>query len=582
MFQLLKAEVGCKARPLRRFARHPGRYHLKGKEEGGGGRAGEVICALVDRLASVEGLWSASPPIGRPWAARKSADEEEGGCEACILAIVGGDEDVLRDLWALVAGRTHRRRQELPPVFGGLVAAWFEGLEYGEKVRDEAEALWRVVKGVRRAVSKHKRDKKRMRSVNNKKRKNSSGHGRARDSGYGSITVTGGDLAAWKPADDLGATLIDCSSLPSSPGTERHGRDDDDPFVQTAVEYDVFLRKRGTLLQCHAATLDPNISTHTVAQDPTTEEPGQEYDVFLRRRSLAPNEYQQPNASYANSSSSTLHIPPASNSEEAENEYDADDDDSDYDNDDLDMYYSACIQNDEMELHPVQRATRSWENQVGSSQSLRSDPIDEAMDPRALAPSLADSFSQSQETYDPAQWTDVTIATWESRWKGDVVTKNCASSSVYSTNGTAVPHPQVFATSEVVSSGLLRQALASREELAWEAWPNPFAHVAHLPTITHSNASQRFLWTSSSRSSASSRTVAGTVGDGRANASLSLDHLQKALEDLEHLSIVGTEEGDSIGIPEGTVLPWESVSAVGHCSCSAQLGMFREGIPCDE
>lgn len=577
VFGMLVEEVGCKARPLRRFVRHPARYHLKEEE-------GKVVCALVDRLLSVQGLWSA--PLAHGAYARKVRGfMEEGGCEACILAIVGGDEDLLRDLWALVAGRTHRRRQKTPPVLGGLVAAWMENLEEGEKVRREAEELGRVVKRVRRAVWKHRHEKRSMRSVHKKKRKNISGYGRARDSGYGSTTGKGGHSAAWKPADDLGATLIDCSYLSSSHEKGRDGCGDDadanDSFAHTAVEYDILLRKRTTLSQSQATTLDPDIYTHSIAQDSTMEAQDGEYDVFLREKSPAGYHYQQPRASDARMSSSTLHIPPISISEEADNEYDADDDDSDYDHDELDMYYDACIQNDDMELHPVLRATSNMEAQVGRCLSLRSGLSDEAMDTRPLNLGQVDTLSQSEEAYDPAQWTDVTVATWDPRSRGIGGAENCGSSSVYSTTGTAVPHPRVLPTSTVVSSGCLRQALASRENLPWTAWPNPFVNVAPIATITHSNASQRFLCTSPSSSSASSRTVAGMVDDSRRNASLSPDHFQKALEGLEHLSIVDTGKGDIMGIPEGTVLPWESISAVGCCSCTAQLEMWREGISCD-
>lgn len=561
VFGLLVEEVGGKARPLRRFARHPGRYHLKQGE----GRPDEIR-ALVERLADVEGLWHGLV---------------ESGCEACILAIVGGDEDVLRDLWALVVGRTHRRRpQKAPPVFGRLVAVWIENLQDGEKVKREAEALGRTVKRVRWAVSKHRRERSSTRSVRKKQRKAASGRLKTRDSGYGSATGNGGDLAAWKPADDLGATLVYRSSSSLSREKGRDWCDDEDPFIQTAVEYDVLLRKSDTLSRCQLGTLDPNISTHTIPQDSTTDEQVEEYDVFLRERSTAAYHCQQPHASDAISSSSTLHIPPPSILEEGDDEYDADDDDSDYDEDEPEMWYRTLIPNSEGVFDPILRATSNLAAKVGRSESLRSDPGDGLMDPRPLTLGLVDGLSQNGEPYDPAQWTDVTAATRETRWRGGGVAEGYGSSSVYSTTGTAIPHPPVLAASTVVGSvGRLRRAFPSRDELAWAAWPNPFADAPPTTTITHSNASQRLPRASPSPSSP---TVAGMVGDSITTAALSPDDFYNALEGLDGLSNVDTAKGNPAGIPEGTVLPWESISAVGRCSCTAQLEMWREGIPCDQ
>lgn len=560
VFDLLVEEVGGKARPLRRFARHPGRYHLKRDE----GRPDEV-CALVDRLTDLEGMWHGSVL---------------SGCEACILAIVGGDEDVLRDLWAVVVGRTHKRRNMAPPVFGGLVAAWIENLEDGEKVKREAEALGRTVKRVRWAVSKHRREKRSIRSVSKSKRKARRGRERARDSGYGSATGNGGDLAAWRPADDLGATLVYRSSLSLSRENGRGRYDDMDPYIQTTVEYDVLLRKSDTLSRCQPGTTDPNISTHNIPQDSTTDEQFEEYDVFFRERSTAACHHQQLHASDANSSSSTLHIPPPSIPEEGEDEYDADDDDSDYDEDEPDMWYRTLIKNNDAEFDPIIHATSNSTVNISCSESPRSDPSDEAMNLRPLTLGLVDGLSQSEEPYDPAQWTDVTVATRDTRCGGGGVAEGCGSSSVYSTTGTAIPHPPVLAASTVVTSGgRLRRALTSGDELAWAAWPKPFADAPPITTITHRNAIQRLPRASPSLSN---RTVADTAGDSIITAELSPDDFHNTLQELDSLFIVNTAKGHIAGIPEGTVLPWESISAVGRCSCTAQLEIWREGIPCDQ
>lgn len=555
MFGLLVDEVGGRAKPLRRFARHPRRYHCKGGE-------GKVVCGLVERLVDVEGLWRGLV---------------QNGCEACILAIVGGDEDLLRDLWALVVGRTHRRRQKAPPVFGGLVAAWIESLEDGEEVKREVEALGRAVKRVRWTVSKHRREKRSMRSVRKSKRKARSGRGRVRDSGYGSATGNRDDLVEWKAADDLGATLVYRSSSSLSRGKGRDRCDDEDQFIQTAVEYDVLLRKSDTMSRCQPGSLDPNISTHTIPQDSTIDEQVEEYDVFLRGRSMAAYHYHQPHTSDASSGSSTLHISPPSIPEEGDNEYDADDDDSDYDEEEPELWYRTY---GDAEFDPISHVTSNLVANVGRSETLRSDPGDGEVDPRPLTLGLVDGLPQSEEPYDPAQWTDVTVATRDTRGIGGGVAEGCGSSSVYSTTGTAMPHPPVLVASTIVSSGgRLRRALASRDELAWAAWPNPFADAPPITRVTHSNASQRLPRASPS---SSSRTMAGTVGDSITTAGFSSDDFHNALEGLGDLSIANSPKGNTAGIPEGTVLPWESISAVGRCSCTAQLEMWREGILCDD
>lgn len=550
-----------KAKPLRRFARHPSRYHLK--DEG----QGKIVGALVDRLADVERLWHG---------------HVESGCEACILAFVGGDEDVLRDLWAMVVGRTHRRRKTAP-VFGGLIGAWIDNLHDGKRVKREATALGRAVKRVRWAVSKHRREKRSMHSVSKTKRKAMSGRRRGRDSGYGSATGNGVDLAAWKPADDLGATLVYRSSSSSS---REKGRDrcdyDDDPYIQNVIEYDVLLRRRETLSRCQSGNLGPNVSTHIVPRDSTPEEQDGVYNLLLRKKSPAAYQYKQPHASDASMSSSTLlHMPAPSISEKGNDEYDADNDDSDYD-DEPGTWYRTIMQNSDAEFDPTSRAASNFATNVGHSESPTSHQSDEATNARRLTLGLVDDFSQSEEPYDPAQWTDVTLATRETRWKGEGVAEGCGSSSVYSTNGTALPHPPVPTTTSTVlsSGGRLRRALASRDDLAWAAWPNPFTDDPPITTITHSNDSQSLLRASPS---SSARIVAGTIDDSIiTTAVLSPDDLYDALEGFDDLFIANTEKGNTAGIPEGTVLPWESISAVGRCSCTAQLEMWREGIPCDQ
>lgn len=572
VFSLLTAEVGRKARSLRRFARHPGRYHVMVDDE-------KLVRGLVDRLTGVAALWLESEEFSRTnpdlFTRHNFVD---GGCEACILAVVGGDEDVLRDMWAVVVGRTHKKR--VAPVFKGLIAAWVENRLDGQEFKRESEKLSKVVKRVRRAVWRRRHKKRSPRSASSSKSR--SGRGRARENEYGSATGSGGDLVAWTRMKDQAGDLSEHASLGSSCGPGWNESDEGEPFVQTAVEYDVFLCKRETSLSQRPDVFNVRETIRTPFQHSliAAEEEEKEdwYHPYFRNRQPALHQHRHPDALDTNSNttttSNTLRIPHAS-AVKPDRDNNDDEDDDPFDKlqlgassrtrlDHSDGKFQALHVRSSMALGLTARGDGT--HYTGSTTRAKS-----------LALDLFDDVSQSDETYNPAQWTDVSVATRESGWDCGQVLGCCGSSSVYSNTDTAMPHPPVSSASTIFSGNGRPSALVSNVELAWTTWPNPFGRSS--PTISITTGSGSSSETSSCTSPSSSWTLTGTVGESNKPTSLSSDEFQRALNTLEKLSLVdepGQGNCGPMGISDGTILPWESISVVGHCVCMTRVELHAK------
>lgn len=124
-----------------------------------------VVGELVERLEGVRALWEKMDD---------DEEEEEGeeeqlgfqtriasGCEACVVAVVGAQSGVLRDLRAVLVGRWHRRKQQ-QPVLLRMVEAWIGLLDREEAVEVErrSDKLAKAVKRVRRAAWKKRKGRK--------------------------------------------------------------------------------------------------------------------------------------------------------------------------------------------------------------------------------------------------------------------------------------------------------------------------------------------------------------------------------------------------------------------------------------
>ncbi len=111
------------------------------------------LAAFVKRIHSINSLWMA-PDLYR--AAFNTAPLDErfvrmpDGCEACILAAIGGNYETLLDLRACMIGRKKKRAPT--PRLLKLVDVWIDWSERRERIRAESDALGREVRHCRQAL----------------------------------------------------------------------------------------------------------------------------------------------------------------------------------------------------------------------------------------------------------------------------------------------------------------------------------------------------------------------------------------------------------------------------------------------
>ena len=122
----------------------------------------EDLKAFVTRLRKLNSLWM-SPELYRVAFNAMPADARfewvQSGCEACIIATVGGNQQIISDLRASMLGRKKKR---LPmPRLLPLVEAWIDWTGRGDAVRDESDALGREIRVCRRQMQKARRQKRR-------------------------------------------------------------------------------------------------------------------------------------------------------------------------------------------------------------------------------------------------------------------------------------------------------------------------------------------------------------------------------------------------------------------------------------
>lgn len=118
------------------------------------------ISEFVDRLHGVNALWMV-PGVYYLAFGEVSIGRERmaSGCEACVLAAVGGDDAALSDLRAALVGRRKRNRPvaELLP----LVEAWIGCSHRSEEIYAESNVLGAEILRCRREMQKARRWEKR-------------------------------------------------------------------------------------------------------------------------------------------------------------------------------------------------------------------------------------------------------------------------------------------------------------------------------------------------------------------------------------------------------------------------------------
>jgi hypothetical protein len=120
--------------------------------------------AFVRRMQALNGLWM-SPKFYRslfiPWHVMPSDfrfDRIDSGCEACILASVGGNHQTLSDLRASILGR--RKRDRPCTQLLEVVEAWIDWTGRGDIIRSESNMLGREIGKCRRQMQEARRLKR--------------------------------------------------------------------------------------------------------------------------------------------------------------------------------------------------------------------------------------------------------------------------------------------------------------------------------------------------------------------------------------------------------------------------------------
>ena len=80
------------------------------------------------------------------------------GCEACIIASVGGDFQILSDLRASILGR--RKKRLAAPKLLPLIEAWIDWTGRASTIRAESSALGREIRACRRQMQNARRQKR--------------------------------------------------------------------------------------------------------------------------------------------------------------------------------------------------------------------------------------------------------------------------------------------------------------------------------------------------------------------------------------------------------------------------------------
>lgn len=83
----------------------------------------------------------------------------EGGCEACILAVIGGNRQSISDLRTSMIGRKKKRGSA--PRLLPLVENWIEWTGQGNEIMHETDVLARKVRGIRRQLQQARRQVRR-------------------------------------------------------------------------------------------------------------------------------------------------------------------------------------------------------------------------------------------------------------------------------------------------------------------------------------------------------------------------------------------------------------------------------------
>jgi hypothetical protein len=121
------------------------------------------LAVSLKRLQRINSLWM-SPDLFRVMCTAFPYDSRfervEGGCEACILATIGGNLQILSDLRATMIGR--RKKRTASPGLLKLVEAWIHWTGRDDEILKGSDELGREILACRSKMQKERRAKKRF------------------------------------------------------------------------------------------------------------------------------------------------------------------------------------------------------------------------------------------------------------------------------------------------------------------------------------------------------------------------------------------------------------------------------------
>ncbi|KAF4629887.1 hypothetical protein G7Y89_g8255 [Cudoniella acicularis] len=148
------------------------------------------VLNLVKRIQTINSFWLSPDMYRQVYQVQpheKRYDMVANGCEACILAVIGGDRQILFDLWASMEGRVQKRGKK--PRLLRMVNSWLAWdsprVEELKATSAKAHALAEEVLSVRRKMQEERRE---ARARNSRESILSSNRGRRRRGGD-SITI---------------------------------------------------------------------------------------------------------------------------------------------------------------------------------------------------------------------------------------------------------------------------------------------------------------------------------------------------------------------------------------------------------
>lgn len=588
-FFLLSREVTGRLDALRSYLGRPGRYNLTNKKLNG--NTVEEMRQLVHRLAGVAALWMASAAVERMGLRREELPPRiDSQCEACIVSAVGADAQALCDLRAGLLGRSHKRRT--PPVLLRLVEAWVARFEWEGRdgVLRESERLGKMVKGVRRAV--HEVNKSERQRKGGEKAKRAADHRpRHGDSSTQSESLGKQPFYFSYPSSTLPSKGY--WSTAHAVTTLRHyherGGQSDNTVSRPAAIGDKHVFPHPHNPSCRPSTTN-TIGDIINADDGDDDTDADDVDDAGSNEAdpLATDRLQRASSRWYGSFNDVSEQHPAFRQSAA---------------DVASWWASAYVM--ERSISPAS------ESAIPVALRIRSKEGDVAP-PRMPFENDAEDEEDDGEPFDLAQWTDGSVPTFATssnsiaigglnlspaptlpmvpsisrapcvlsgiglvnvvrRGHGRlaVPSKTDLASSVYSQDGTAMPHPPASSAARRYMYPWAPPPVPMRYDLSTAssqvtAWPGHNNHQPYLPTTSIKPPGNRHRPTLSS-SNRSVQTVSFL-----SHTSLSPGEFQTALDRLSLTDFESEPGYDGCGpgttfgghIPEGSVLPGESVSVV--------------------